>query len=303
MQSLTLSQSGPTSLRRLAPAVALALAAMLSVQTGAAVSTWLFDRIGPTGTAWLRLYWAAVILLLIARPGLRGRSRADWLTVLVLGTVSGMMTVCYFEAIHRIPLGTATALEFLGPLTVAMVGLRQRLDLIWPVAAAGGVLALTNPVTADLHPVGVLFALAAGTGWGLYIVFTQRVGDRFAGLQGLALSMATAALVTSFTPGALHAIPRIDLRALLVAGLAALLLPILPYAFEMVSLRTLTTASFGTLMSLEPAMGTLVGAILLSQRPTLVQLLGIGLVTLAGVGAALRGGRPQPPPQQAPQEA
>src|SRR5262249_13081268 len=243
-------------------------------------STWLFGKIGPVATGWLRLSWAALVLLTLTRPSLRARTPGELLAVLGLGAISGGMTLSYFMAIHLIPLGTATALEFLGPLTVAMVGLRRPLDLIWPLSAALGVLALTRPGTAHVNLVGLAFALGAAAGWGGYIVLTQRVGDRFPGLEGLALSMAAAALSTALVPGALRGLAHLAPRVVLVSAAAAVLLPILPYAFEMAALRRLNTASFGTLMSLEPAIGTVVGAAVLAQIPTALQLAGIGFVTL-----------------------
>jgi inner membrane transporter RhtA len=280
-------------LRQTTPAMAalLAVLAMLSVQTGAAVSTWLFTTFGPTGTAWLRLCWAALFLVPLARPKLWGRRRTDLAVVVMLGIASGLMTVLYFQAVHRLPLGTATALEFLGPLAVAMAGLRRLSAIVWPLAAAAGVLALTQPGTSAVDPVGVLFALGAGAGWACYILLTQRVGDRFEGLQGLALSMSVATVCVA----PLADLPRVggalDAHSLAVSAAAALLLPILPYAFEMRALRGLTTTAFGTLMSLEPAMGTLIGFVVLHQVPDVIQLLGIGLVTIAGFGATRHGAR------------
>lgn len=274
-------------------AIALTVTAMISVQTGSAISTWLFARIGTIGTAWIRLLWAALILLAITRPSLRARRPRDLLTVLMLGAVSGAMAIFYIEAIARIPLGTASALEFLGPLAVAMFGLRRPLDIVWPLTAAAGVLILTGPWTSSVTVAGVLFALAAGVCWGTYILLTQRVGDRFSGLEGLALSLAAATLVTVGTPGALTSVASLDPHLVLVSLAAALLL-ILPYACEMAALRRLTTASFGTLMSLEAAIATVVGAVVLAQVPSLVQLAGIALVTIAGMGAATRGRRDPP---------
>jgi inner membrane transporter RhtA len=276
-------------------AVALAGAAMTSVQAGAALSTSLFRIVGPAGTAWLRLCWAAVILLVFARPRLAGRPAADLAVAATLGAISWTMTLCYFEAVNRLPLGTAAALEFLGPLTVAMLGLRRRADLVWPVCAAAGVVALTRPWTGDVDLVGVAFGLAAGGGWAGYIVLTQRVGDRFPGLQGLAVSMTSAALCTAVAglPSVAAAIsPDNAAQVVLVSLAVALLLPVLPYAFEMIALRRLTTAAFSTLMSLEPAIGTIIGLAVLAQHPTGAQIAGIALVTTAGLGAARRGGRP-----------
>jgi inner membrane transporter RhtA len=270
-------------------AVALTLVAMASVQIGAGVSTWLFDRLTPAGAAWLRLLWAAVVLLAVARPSLRGRSRADVLAVVYLGGVSGLLTLLYFEAVARIPLGTATALEFLGPLGVAVVGLRlgsgRWLNLAWPLLAVAGVLALTRPWTGAVDLVGVAYALGAAAGWAGYILLTQRVGHRFTGLSGLALSMTAATLVVTPLSPVGAVLGALDARVLLVSLGAALLLPILPYACEMLALRRLHSSSFGTLMSLEPAIGTIVGLVLLAQVPNGWQLAGVALVVIAGVGA------------------
>jgi len=280
-------------LRQTTPGMAalLAVLAMSSVQTGAAVSTWLFASFGPTGTAWLRLCWAALFLVPLARPKLRGRRPADLAVVVLLGVASGLLTVLYFQAVRRLPLGTATALEFLGPLTVAMAGLRRLSAVVWPLAAAAGVLALTQPGTSAVDPVGVLFALGAAAGWACYILLTQRVGDRFEGLQGLALSMSAATLCVAPMADLPRTVSALDVHSLAVSAAAALLLPILPYACEMRALRALTITAFGTLMSLEPAMGTLIGFVVLHQVPDVVQLIGIGLVTIAGFGATRHGAR------------
>jgi inner membrane transporter RhtA len=263
----------------------LALFAMASVQTGAGASSYLFGRFGPAGTAWLRLCWAAVALWLMARPRLRSRSPRDVAAAMLLGAISGLLTLLYFEAVVRIPLGTATALEFLGPLSVALVGVRRGLDVLWPLAAVGGVLALTRPWTGEVNLTGVCFALGAAAGWAGYIILTKRVGQRFTGLSGLAVSMAAAAVVTAPFADVPRVLQSVDLPSLALSAGAALLLPILPYAAEMVALRSLPTAVFGTLMSLEPAIGTLVGFLLLSEQPTWPQALGVALVTVAGIGA------------------
>jgi inner membrane transporter RhtA len=217
---------------------------------------------------------------------------------LLLGAISGLLTLLYFEAVARIPLGTATALEFLGPLSVALVGLRRGVHMLWPLAAAAGVLALTRPWSGDVDLGGVGFALGAAAGWAGYIVLTKRVGTRFTGLSGLAVSMAAAAVVTAPFADVPHVVAELDTRSLLVSAGAAMLLPILPYAAEMVALRSLPTAVFGTLMSLEPAIGTMVGFGLLGQQPSWAQVLGILLVTVAGIGAVRgedRATRPEPP--------
>ncbi|NGO74504.1 EamA family transporter [Streptomyces sp. YC504] len=266
---------------------ALAVVAMISVQTGAGTSSWLFDRFGVPGTAWLRLTWAAAVLWLIARPRIRGRDRRELGTALLLGAVSGLLTLLYFEAVVRIPLGTATALEFLGPLAVAVAGLRRRVDALWPLAATVGVLALTRPWSGAVDLAGVGFALGAAVGWAGYILLTKRVGDQFTGLGGLAVSMAAASVVTLPFADVARVAGQMDLSSFALSGLAALLLPILPYAAEMVALRDLPTAVFGTLMSLEPAVGVVVGSVVLSQQPSWPQVLGVVLVTFAGIGTVL----------------
>ncbi len=202
-----------------------------------------------------------------------------------------MLTALYFQAVARIPLGTATALEFLGPLSVAFMGLRRRWDAIWPLAAVGGVIILTRPWTGTVNMSGVAYALGAAAGWACYIVLTQRVGDRFTGFSGLAVSMVSAAVVTAPFADVPTVMSNLDGPALIVSAGAALLLPVVPYACEMVALRSLTTASFGTLMSLEPAIGTMVGLVLLAQQLTWSQLVGIALVTVAGIGAIHNGAR------------
>jgi inner membrane transporter RhtA len=284
-----MSKSVMQARRQKQRAVVLTVVAMASVQTGAGASTWLFKQLTPAGAAWLRLLWAALILLAVARPSLRGRVRADILAVVCLGGVSGLLTLLYFEAVARLPLGTATALEFLGPLGVAVAGLRLRsrqwLNLAWPLLATAGVLALTRPWTGAVNLVGVAYALGAALGWAGYILLTQRVGDRFTGLSGLALSMTAAAVVIALLAPVRAVLSALDTRVLLISLGAALLLPILPYTCEMLALRRLNSSSFGTLMSLEPAIGTTVGLALLAQVPNGWQVAGVALVVTAGVGA------------------
>ena len=277
-------------------AAGLAVGAMVSVQSGAAVSTWMFDSAGPLGTASLRLAFAAVILLVWARPRLRGRNRKDLLLAAALGANSALMTLCYFEAIDRIPLGVASALEFLGPLTVAVAGLRRRVDAVWPLLAVCGVLALTQPWSGSVNAVGLAFGAVSGAALGGYVVFTQRVGDRFSGNDGLAIAMTVAALCTS-PFGLVQAVPVLTPQIVLGAAGAAILLPVLPYVLEMLALRRLTTAAFGTLLSFEPGFATLIGFILLHQTMSLAQLLGIVCVVAASLGAVRRGSRTQEEPE------
>jgi inner membrane transporter RhtA len=268
----------------------MALASMLLVQVGLAVSVGLIDRLGAEGTAWLRLAWAGVILLVLVRPRVRSFSRATLLTTVALGVVTAGVTLLFMAAIARLPLGTASALEFLGPLGVAVVRGRRGTKL-WPALAAVGVLLLTEPWHGGTDLVGVAYALAAAVCWAAYIVLTQRVGDGVPGLQGLAVSMPVAALVATLVAG--PAVFGALSWELLLAGVGlALVLPVVPFALELLALRRLTTAAFGTLMCLEPAFAVVIGLVLLGQVPGWAPLAGIAFVVAAGIGAERTGARP-----------
>ncbi len=272
---------------------------MLSVQIAAALSTHLFDRIGPAGTAWLRLTFGAIVFLAISRPRVRSLSRSDMGTVLALGVATGLVTVAFSAAIARIPLGTAVAIEFLGPLGVAVFHDPDRRRLLWPALALAGVVLLTEPWQGSIDPVGVLLAALAACGWGTYIVLTQRVGDRLAGLQGLSLTIPIAAIAAAFF-GIPEAAGHLSWAVVGAAAGLALLMPVLPMSLELLALRRLTTHAFGTLMALEPAFGLTVGFVLLSQVPTALQVVGITLVVVAGIGAERGGHREDRAPDAPP---
>ena len=276
------------------PPWGLALASMPSVQLGSALSLPLISTVGPAGTAWLRLTIGAVIFLVIARPPLRQVRGHDLPSLLALGVTTGLVTIAFLAAIERIPLGTAVAVEFLGPLTVAALRSHSRRALAWPALALLGVVLLTQPWRGDVNAAGLAFAALAAVGWGIYIVLTQHVGDRFCGLSGLSITVpigAAAAAVTGIPQASGHLTVGVVAAA---AGLAVLL-PVLPFALEMLALRRMSPHAFGTLMALEPAIGLTLGLLLLHQVPSPSQALGILLVVLAG-GAAQRGGRRRPPP-------
>lgn len=276
------------------PAWSMAVAAMLSVQVGAALSVRLFDDVGAGGTAWLRLTAGAVIFLLISRPPLRSLAWNDLRAALALGVATGLITTSFLTAIERIPLGTAVAIEFLGPLGVAVFRSHRRRLLVWPALALVGVLLLTEPWQGTVDPVGVALAALAAVGWATYIVLTQHIGDRFAGLQGLSVTIPVAAL-TAAVIGIPQAAGNITWTVVLAAFGLALLLPVIPFSLEMLALRRLTTAAFGTLMALEPAFGLLMGVLLLAQIPHAGQVVGVALVVIAGVGAERSGHRGDEP--------
>lgn len=278
------------------PPWGLAVTAILSVQLGSALSVNMIDAVGPAGTAWLRLSMGAVILLAIGRPPLRSIRRPDVLPLLGLGVTTGVMTVGFLAAVEHVHLGTAVAIEFLGPLTVAALRSHNRKALAWPALALGGVVLLTQPWQGDFNLVGVAWAALAAVGWGVYILLTQRIGDRFSGIGALTLTVPIAAVAAAVV-GIPQASGHLSLDILAAAAGLAILLPVLPFALEMLALRKMTPTAFGTLMALEPAVGVLLGLLILHQQPSPIQVVGILLVVLAGA-AAQRGGRRTPVKEQ-----
>lgn len=269
---------------------ALAVGAMCCVQLGLAASVGLLAVLPSADVAALRLAWAGLLLLVVVRPRPSSFSRSSLGAAVLLGVVTAGMTLLFMAAVARIPLGTASAIEFLGPLGVAVArGRRFR----WPLLAAAGVVLLTSPWTAGADPVGVACALGAAACWASYVLLTQRVGDEVAGLQGLAVSMPVAGVVGVLVAGALPTDPGGTLTLpVLLAGLGlALLLPVVPFVLEMLALRRLAVPAFGTLMAVEPAIALLVGTVLLAQVPEPGEVAGIVLVVAAGVGATRAGGR------------
>jgi inner membrane transporter RhtA len=274
----------------------MAVGSMTCVQIGLALSVPLFGRLGPLGTVWLRLAWASVILVVAVRPRPWRFRRPILLAAIALGVVTGGVTMLFMAAIARMPLGTASALEFLGPLGVAVARGRGRRRLLWPGLAAAGVLVLTHPWQGGGDPLGIVFALGAAACWAAYILLTQAVGDEVAGLAGLAVSIPVAALVSTpfaavWGEGAVGGGRALTPHLLLIGLGLALLLPVIPFGLEMYALRRLTTAAFGTLMCLEPALALLAGLVLLGQVPGLSALAGVALVVAAGLGAVRTGAR------------
>ncbi len=267
----------------------MAVVSMLCVQVGLAVAFNLIDDLGAEGTTWLRLAWAGLILLVLVRPRPSDFSPSAFRATVLLGMVTSGTALFFMEAIARLPLGTASALEFLGPLGVAVWRGRGGVK-IWPAIAAVGVVCLTQPWTGEADAVGVAFALAAAVCWGVYIVLTQHVGDEVAGLKSLAVSMPVAALAATVVAGP-STVGRLTPELVLIGLGLAILLPVVPFTLEFLALRRLTTAAFGTLMSLEPGFALLIGFIVLSQEPDALAVLGIACVVVAGIGAERTGGR------------
>jgi inner membrane transporter RhtA len=269
-----------------APAVGLVLAAVTSLQFGAALGVTLFDRTGAAGTALVRVALAALVLLVVVRPRLRGRTRADWWTIAGFGACLGTMNLGIYEALDRIPLGAAVTIEFIGPLGLAAALSRRRIDLLWVGLAALGVLLLANPAGATSDLVGVGFALLAGAAWAAYIVLAQRAGRTWRGADGVAVAMAFAVLVP-LVPGVAGGGGALLSTHVLLVGLAvAIASSVLPYTLETEALRRLPASVFGVLMSIEPAVAALAGLVVLGQGLSAVDLAAIGCVVVASAGAS-----------------
>lgn len=279
------------------PSGALVVGAIASVQFGAAVAATLFDRLGPGGTVLLRLLFGSLILLAVWRPRLRGRSRPQLLTGALFGLDLCAMNMCFYGALARIPLGVAVALEFVGPLSVALLGSRRRRDLLWVLLAALGILALTRLDGHPLNGLGVALALIAGVCWGLYILINARVGRVFEDATGLSLAMCLAALLALPIGLAEGGAALLRPESLLLGAAVGLLSSAIPYSFEIEALRRIAPHVFGVLMSLEPAFAALAGLIVLGQRLGGRALIGIALVMVASIGAARGGGEAALTPQ------
>ena len=268
------------------PAPLYALGAIASVQVGATVARQLFPFLGPTATVFVRVGFGALILLAIARPGLRRLSAAQWREVVPFGLIIAGMNLCFYQSIARIPLGIAVTIEFLGPLTVAIVGSRKALDFAWAGMAAAGV-AILSLTGGSVTLLGVLFALGAAVGWASYIVLSQRVGRLVAGPDGLAFALTVGGLALAPFGIAGAGARLLDLHNLGLGLVVAILSTAIPFSLEFAALRRLSSQVFGILMSLEPAMGAAAGFFFLGQRLSIRDLLAIALVSVASAGATL----------------
>ena len=277
-------QSGAVPLTNRIPAVWLVITGIISVQVGAAIAKDLFDLVPPTAMVWLRLITSAVILLLVARPRLTGHSGRDWLIVLGFGVSLLVMNWAIYQSFARIPLGIAVTIEFLGPLTVAVIGSRRLTDLIW-VALAGMGVALLGLSRATLTLAGVGFALLAALGWAFYILLSAQTGRRWPGISGIAIASMVGAIVLA-PPAIVEAGSQMLNPTILALGFViGLLSSVIPYSFELIALRRIPPRVFSILMSLEPAAAALAAMIVLGEFLSLVQWLAMGCVVIASIGA------------------
>jgi inner membrane transporter RhtA len=281
----------PRSNSSLAPAlfaVGVLLIAMASYQCGAAIAKMLFPMVGAQGATAYRLVLGAVILLVLRRPWRSRHAASNKRVLWGYGLSIGVMNLVFYLALQRIPLGIAVAVEFTGPLALALFHSRRWLDVVWIALVVVGLLLLLPPGNAPtrLDPIGVLYALAAGVGWACYIVLGQKAGAVY-GTDAVAWGTSVAALV-AFPIGLAHAGHALFVPGLLLPALGiAILSSALPYTLEMMAMTRLPTRTFGTLLSLEPAFAALAGMIFLSEHLSLLQWFAIAAIIVASAGTVL----------------
>ncbi|MGO4460463.1 DMT family transporter [Streptomyces sp. M-16] len=282
--------SAPAPARNRFGPVALVVSAGVSVQFGAALAVTLMPRAGAAGVVTLRLAAAALVLLVVCRPKLRGYTRSDWGTVVAFGLAMAGMNGLFYQAIDRIPLGPAVTLEVLGPLALSVIVSRRLVNLLWAGLALAGVVLLSGHGGGgfgfgSLDPAGAAFAVGAGAMWAAYIVFSARTGRRFPQADGLALAMAVAAVI-SLPLGVAQAGSALLVPSTLALGLGvAVLSSVLPYTLELLALRRLPAPTFAILMSLEPAIAASAGLLVLGQAMSVLDGVAIALVIAASMGA------------------
>jgi inner membrane transporter RhtA len=275
------------------PPPGLLLVSIVSIQLGAAVAVHLFESLGPIGTAFLRLAFSAVLLLVAARHRIGPDVRRHVGMLLLFGCVIGAMNMCFYGAIARIPLGIAVAIEFVGPLGLAALTSRRLVDFVWIGLAVLGLALLTPSIGTDLDPVGVGLALAAGAGWASFVLISPRVAGAV-GSAGLAVAMLVAALFTVPFEIAAGGLGHLD-PALLAGALAVgVLSTALPLSLEFEALTRMSARAYGIIVTLEPVLAGLVGAVVLGQALPPTGLLAIASVTVAAIGVTLSDRRAQP---------
>jgi inner membrane transporter RhtA len=275
--------------RVLLTAVASVLLAMVTIQSGASLAKQLFPLVGPDGTTALRLGFAALILWLVFRPWRALPQGRDWQSIIIYGLCLGGMNILFYLAIDRIPLGIAVALEFTGPLAVALFGSKRKSDLFWVGCAIAGILLLLPDLSSaqGLDLGGALLALGAGACWAGYILFGTRTGKQTSGGITVALGMTVAAIAIMPIGIVSQGMALLSWEVLPLGLLVGVLSSALPYSLEMVALRNMPTQAFSVLMSLEPAIAALAGFIILAEQLTLWQWTAIGLVIIASMGSSL----------------
>jgi inner membrane transporter RhtA len=273
---------GSTSLPRRLGGPLCVVSSSASLQTAAALATTVFAVYGPAGTGAMRFAVAAAVLLAVSRPRLRGRSRRFWVSVAQFGAILAALNFSLYEAIARVPLSTAVTLQFLGPLALALLGIHRRLDLVWVLSASAGVVLLTGG-PAGGSDAGIALALLAAAITAASLLMARRVASESSGLDGLALAITAAAVLTLPVgiPASLTTQAPSDLAIVSAVGVLGIAVP---YALEYAAIRLVSVKAFSVLLSLDPAIAALAGLLWLGQHLAAAELLGIGLVVAASAG-------------------
>jgi inner membrane transporter RhtA len=265
--------------------IGLVALGLVAQEIGASIAVLVFPTVGPIGMVALRLGFSAIILMAAIRPRLRGLTRRQWMTAALFGLAIAAMNASFYIALERLPLGPTVTIEVLGPLVLSVVVARRASAWLWAVLAFVGVALLGWGETGGLDPVGVLFALGAAVLWAAYILLSERTGAAFRGLDGLAIAMSIGAVVVlpfGIASGG-HDFFRWDI--LLLGAAVALASSAIPYGLELLALRRLAASVFSILMSLAPAIAALAGFVLLGQQLGVLQIVAIGIVIAASIGA------------------
>jgi inner membrane transporter RhtA len=270
-------------------AVICVLLAMVTIQSGASIAKQLFPIIGPEGTTALRLGFSAAILCLVFKPWRAFPPLGQRMPIIVYGLCLGGMNILFYYAIARIPLGIAVALEFTGPLAVALLSSRRKRDLFWVACAISGIVMLLPDMKGEesLDLLGVILALGAGACWAGYILFGKKTGNQSSGGMTVALGMSVAALILVPYGAISQGGALLSWEVIPLGLLVAIMSSALPYTLEMVALRNMPAQGFSIMMSLEPAIAALAGFIILGELLTLWQWLAILLVIVASVGSSM----------------
>lgn len=278
-----------TAINRVPPHV-LVLLSIVAIQLGSASATQLFPILGVSGTVAVRIIISALILALASgtKALTFGQTFKDnWQLLFAFGLCIVAMNLFFYQAIARIPLGTAVAIEFIGPLGVAAITSRRLIHFAWIGLAALGIVLLSPLSGVDLDPLGIVFALMAGTAWALFIVLAGNIGKRIPGNEGLAIGMSVAAII--MLPVAIPISGELVLNPLVLLAVlgVALLSTAIPLTLEFQALKRLSSRSYGILISLEPGVAALVGAILLGELIGLKGLIALACVMIAAIGISI----------------
>lgn len=282
-----MSPPSSASLGARLPPTSLLLTSIVSIQVGAAIAVNLFPAIGPVAVTFLRLAFAAVVLLVVTRRSIDATVRRNAGPVILLGVVIAATNLSFYGSISRIPLGIAVAIEFVGPLGLAAATSRKPLDFAWIGLAALGLALLTPDIGTTLDPLGVALALVAGAGWAGMVVLSRKVGQTVTGHSGLALAMLAGAVFALPFELVIGGLDRLDATILASAVVVAVLSTALPISLEFEALKRVTARTYGIVMALEPVAAAVAGAVLLSQGLEAKLLTAIACVTTAAIGVTI----------------